>query len=446
MKYTTLIVDDNPKIFHSLRENFADFGVDCLWAENGAGTVLAMSGGRVDVVLLDLSLGAENGLDILARLRKSHPGTPVVMITGFGTLEAAVKAIKLGAYDFLAKPLDFDKLRAVVEQAVAFARPDPGREAAADRDSPDLVSRCPKVLAVSRKAKMLATTDLSVLIGGESGCGKELLADLVHRHSKRAERPFLKVNCSAFPDTLMDNELFGHEKGAFTGADSAHIGLFEQADGGTLLLDEIGDMSLGSQTKLLRVLEDGRVRRLGGREERKVDVRILASTNRDLSALIGERRFREDLFYRLNPAFLLLPPLRDRAGDVPLLLAHFLARHSEGGETRRFSPAAEAILAAYAWPGNVRELKNLVRLCSALATGEVIEASDLPGNVVAASGGGRGDRDEAPSAGAATLGDMEKEMILKTLEETRYNKRRTSQRLGISYKTLFNKMKHHGIQ
>ncbi len=435
-----LIVDDNPKIFSSLSVNFQDFGIACRWAKTQAETLAETARKQPDAVLLDLSLGTENGLEVLEQLRRNYPRLPVVMITGFGTLEAAVRAIKLGAYDFLPKPLDFDKLYNIVHQALCLSQSERASQGQ-DREN-GIVTNSPSLLSVIRKAKLIGKTNLSVLIVGESGSGKELLAELLHSYSARSGETMLKVNCSAFPEQLIDNELFGHEKGAFTGAEYCHEGLFEQADGGTLLLDEIGDLALPSQAKLLRVLEDGKIRRLGGKEDRKVDVRIIAATNRDLPDMIKRRVFREDLFYRLNSAFLYIPPLRERREDIVPLTRHFL-RQAEGGAGKSFTPEAEAALERHDWPGNVRELKNVVELCAVIAAGDAIGPGDLP---VTLNRNANETRRICDQAEPATLNDAEREMIVKTLIETGYNKRKTSQRLGISYKTLYNKIKQHGIE
>ncbi|MCC8179918.1 MAG: sigma-54 dependent transcriptional regulator, partial [Planctomycetes bacterium] len=399
-------------------------------------------------VLLDLSLGAENGLTILEEILPAHPNLPVVMITGYGTLEAAVKAIKLGAYDFLPKPLDFEKLYGVIEQAVEVCKQRSQQDAAGpDSGDGSITTAAPALVSLLHKAKLIGRTGLSVLIVGESGAGKELMAEWIHKNSARATSGMLKVNCSAFPEQLIDNELFGHEKGAFTGAEQEHQGLFEQADRGTLLLDEIGDLPLASQAKLLRVLEDGKIRRLGGKEDRKVDVRIIASTNRDLPEMIERRAFREDLFYRLNSAFIYVPPLRERREDIPLLINRFL-REAEGGAGKRFSPEAEHLLQRHDWPGNVRELKNVVELCAVIAPNEIIRPEDLPGQFSSLPGLASGQTQSGVGKSAVppgTLNEAERDLIIQTLAQTGNNKRKTSQRLGISYKTLYNKMKQHGI-
>ncbi len=430
-----LIVDDNISIFHSLQLNFLDFGFECLWARNEAETMDCFEREGVKAVLLDLSLGKEDGLVILEKIRRLRPAVPVVMITGYGTLETAVKAIKLGAYEFLAKPLDFKKLMDTVEQAIAFsenALPSDG-DPVSDGDESEILTQSIPLLSALRKAEMMARTDMPVLVSGESGCGKELVANFIHAKSLRANKPLVRINCSAFPDSLIDNELFGHEKGAYTGAAAAYPGIFEQADTGTLHLDEIGDMVLSSQAKILRVLEDGIVRRLGGTETRRVDVRIIATTNQNLPELIRQRRFREDLFYRLKAAFIYLPPLRERKGDIGYIAERLIA-----GQGKRFSREAVDALERHSWPGNVRELKNTVRMCAAICSSDVINVSDIPPFA-------SGDEEER-GAGLCSLEALEKDAIQRALQESRFNKRKASQRLGISYKTLYNKIKSYGLE
>ncbi len=432
-----LLVDDNPSIFRSLGLNLQDSGYAVAWARDGAEAMEMARENRPDLVLLDLSLGKEDGIEVLQNILAEYHSLPVVMITGYGTFEAAVKSIKIGAYDFLPKPLDFDHLLGTIDKALGRRRNGEEDEEANDEFlAKRLVTRAQPMLAAYRKAKLLAKTDLPVLITGESGSGKELLVELIHENSTRKQAVLRRINCSAYPETLIDNELFGHEKGAYTGADNTHQGLFEQAHNGTLHLDEIADLALPSQAKLLRVLEDGAVFRLGGRAEIKVDVRVIATTNKNIPEMIEEGTFRKDLFYRLNAVFIYLPPVREHQGDLELLLKHFVNKAAAGGERKWFSPEALKLLHRYPWPGNVRELKNTVNMCVALSSGSVIGVETLPHSIV--------DFCKANPA-PDKIDQAEKDLIMRVLEESHYNKQKASQRLGISRKTLYNKLKGYGL-
>jgi len=380
-----LIVDDEESVRWALRKALerANYRVDL--AMDGPAGLLAAEDPGVDLVLLDVRLPGQDGLDVLGKICKRRPDLPVVMMTAFGTLQVAVEAMKLGAYDYIGKPFDIDEVLLVVEkalQAQALAqevtrlrqdteeRFDPGR----------IVGVSPAMQQIFKAVAKVAGTDLTVLLRGESGTGKELIAKAVHENSRRNARPFVPVNCAAIPRELMESELFGHEKGAFTGAVSARRGRFEQAAGGTVFLDEVGDMDLSLQTKLLRVLQERRIERLGGEGSIPVDVRIVAATNQDLEAAVARRTFREDLFYRLNVVSIHLPPLRDRREDIPALVMHFLDEHAreQEGSRKTFSPEAMELMTTYGWPGNVRELENVVRRACALASTSMILSHHLP--------------------------------------------------------------------
>lgn len=431
MQKTILIVDDNEQIYKSLNLNFRQRDFACRWAKNGQQAIEAVGGGGISAVLLDLSLGAEDGIEVMRSLLAIRPALPVIIITGFGTFDAAVKAIKLGAYDFLPKPLEFGKLYAAVMSSMNIA--DAAGGPSSNRIVP-IVTQSREIQALCKKAHQLANSDIPVLIIGESGTGKELIASLIHYSSPRRDMPFLRINCSAFAESLVDNELFGHERGAFTGAVQPHPGLFEQADSGTLHLDEIGDMSLATQAKILRVIEEAVVRRIGGIRDNKINVRLIASTNKSLEGLIERGLFRQDLYYRLNAVTLRVPPLRERQGDVPILLDHFLKEFSTGETAGSFSEGAVEILSSYSWPGNIRELRNLVKVCALISESDVIDADDLPEYVrlPASSRSGR-------------LNDAERNVIVRTLAESQGNKSLAAERLGISRRTLYNKMERYGI-
>ncbi|MCC8166043.1 MAG: sigma-54 dependent transcriptional regulator [Planctomycetes bacterium] len=474
-----LIVDDNERVFQSLAINFQKNGLTCHWAPDKDAALGAAAANRLSAAIIDLSLGSESGLDVMRELMRLRPALPVVFISGFGTLEAAVAAMKLGAYDFLAKPLDFKQLDQVVRKAIASSRADSaagaeagtaaatgaGAVAASDPAAPaadsqrtaaaaGLVYASPAMDNLLRQAANAAATDIPVLVTGESGTGKELIVDYIHARSRRAAKPLVRVNCSAIVDSLAESELFGHTKGSFTGADDDHAGYFEQADGGTLHLAEIGDMSMAIQAKLLRTLESSFIRLVGGRRERRVDVRVVASTNRNPAALVEQGLFRNDLLYRINALHLDIPPLRDRPEDVPVLIRHFLAVMPEREGKKRFSVEAEKRLLAYAWPGNVRELKNMVKVCALLTPGMIIDVADLPNSVTAAPT----TESAAPStaAGAASgriaagsqsgrLEDVEKVALRNVLAEVGGNRRKAAERLGISVRSLYYKLERYGL-
>jgi two-component system nitrogen regulation response regulator GlnG len=380
-----LVVDDEESVRWALRKALerADYQVG-LAADGPTGLQMAEDPG-VDLMLLDVRLPARDGLVVLREIRKRRPDLPVIMMTAYGTLQVAVEAMKLGAYDYIGKPFDMDEVLLVVEKALEAQAL--VREVARLRQSVEepfdlggIVGGSPAMQQIFKAVGKVAGTDLTVLLRGESGTGKELIARAVHENSRRKGRPFVPVNCAAIPRELLESELFGHEKGAFTGAISARRGRFEQAEGGTIFLDEVGDMDLSLQTKLLRVLQERRIERLGGEGSIPVDVRIVAATNQDLESAVARRAVREDLFYRLNVVTIHLPPLRDRREDIPALVTHFLSVFGQEQRTppKMVSPEAMEALLAFGWPGNVRELENVVKRASALATTSLILPDHLP--------------------------------------------------------------------
>jgi DNA-binding NtrC family response regulator len=431
-----LIIDDKVKVCKSLAQNFEHLGYRTMIATSGREALAAFGAGRIDVVLLDIMLGEESGIDVLKRLRAVDKTVPVIMITAFASVETAVLSLKLGAFDYVKKPLDFDELLMTVEKALEFSKLQAEntnlksrlRELAAT-----IVTGDPLMIALRNKMEKLAITDLPILIGGESGTGKEVFADYIHAASSRSSRPMVKVNCVALPESLLDNELFGHEKGAYTGADAVFKGLFETADGSTLFLDEIGDMPLGIQAKILRTLQNNEIRRLGGGATIKVDVRFIAATNKDLVELTRKNLFREDLYYRLNAAVLSVPSLRERKGDIPLLVEHFL---SEVDGRKELAPEVAARFQAYDWPGNVRELKNVVNYAAAMSLNERIEMEDLPSHFL-----GEGYVVEP----ADIRQEMERDLIVRVLQSTKYNRSKTAEILNMSRKTLYSKMTKYGL-
>ncbi len=436
-----LIIDDKLKLCKSLAQNFDQRGYRTLYATNGADALALFRKHPVDIVLLDIMLGDENGIDVLSQLLAHNAQAPVIMITGHGSIDTAVQSIKLGAFDYVTKPLDFEKLIKLVEHAVTLSNLSEENWHLKKRLlelAPRLVTRNPQVQDLCAKAEKLAATALPILIVGENGAGKEVIADFIHLNSPRSARKMLKINCAAFPESLLDNELFGHEKGAYTGADAAFKGIFERAHASTLFLDEIGDMPLTIQAKILRTLHNHEIRRLGGDRTITVNVRFIAATNKNLAALIENASFRKDLFYRLNTAVLHLPPLRQRKEDIPLLVEHFLAEAARLNDTAvktLTNNVLEGFL-DYDWPGNVRELKNTVNYAAAISSTDRIELEDLPPAFAPTQ-----PRHPAENIRA----EVEKNLILKMLQKTNYNKKKSAELLNMSRKTLYNKLEKYGI-
>ena len=380
-----LVVDDEESVRWALSKALERAGYQVELAADGPSGLVAAQDAGVDLTLLDVRLPGRDGLSILRDIRKRRPDLPVIMMTAYGTLQVAVEAMKQGAYDYIGKPFDMDEVLLVVEKALeaqALAQEVTRlRHTVEERfDLGGIVGGSPAMQHIFKAVGKVAGTDLTVLLRGESGTGKELIARAVHENSRRKGRPFVPVNCAAIPRELLESELFGHEKGAFTGAVAARRGRFEQAEGGTVFLDEVGDMDLSLQTKLLRVLQERRIERLGGEGSLPVDVRIVAATNQDLEGAVARRTFREDLFYRLNVVAIHLPPLRDRREDIPALAAHFLSSFAreQQADPKMLSPETLERMSVYRWPGNVRELENVVKRAAALAPTALILPDHLP--------------------------------------------------------------------
>ncbi len=380
-----LVVDDEDSVRWAVQKALEREGYAVVQAVDGPGGAAAAEAPEVDLVLLDVRLPGMDGLEVLARLRASRPDLLVIMMTAHGTLQVAVEAMKGGAYDYIAKPFDMEELRLLVRKAFearALTREVAQLRAALEGrpDFGNIVGQSPGMQEVAKAVGRVAGTDLTVLIRGESGTGKELIARAIHANSRRHQHALVAVNCAAIPRELLESELFGHEKGAFTGAVAARRGRFEQADGGTLFLDEIGDMDLALQTKILRVLQERQVERLGGERQIPVDVRIIAATNQDLEAAVARRAFREDLFYRLNVVVIHVPPLRDRREDIPPLVDHFLKQFAgeQGGPPKVLSGEALERLIQHRWPGNARELENVVKRACVQAPTALILPEHLP--------------------------------------------------------------------
>jgi len=434
-----LVVDDDPDIRRTLRGVLEDEGHAVAEADNGPRALAALEGRRFDVVLLDVKMPGMDGLQALDMIREQAPRTGVIMVSGESTISTAVQAIKRGAFDFIEKPVDPDQLLGVLRQAAQVTEL---------RESPvthsgelGIVGRSPAIAALIADIKRVAPSNAKVLITGENGSGKDLVAEAIHRLSKRSERLFVKLNCAAIPKDLVESELFGHEKGAFTGAGQRKQGRLERADAGTLFLDEIGDLSSESQAKLLRAIETGEVDRIGATETIRVDVRILSATNKDLATAMDSGEFRRDLYYRLSALPLHVPPLRERRADVALLAEHFLAAFcaSEGRPQKRLTAEASALLEEYRWPGNVRELKNLMERAAILVDGPEVRGEDLAAWLEAGP----------PTADAAGLrGEIERreaEAIRKALEGAGWNVTQAAAGLGIDRTNLHRKMRKYGL-
>jgi two-component system nitrogen regulation response regulator GlnG len=390
-----LVVDDEPSILHFFRRAFPGPDVELLTAQSAGDGLAAVARDRPDVVVLDINLAGESGLETFRKVHELDAKVPVIFITGHGTADTAIEAMRLGAYEYLLKPLELDHLTELVERAFEISRlmrvPATLPEAAETEGPSDaLVGRCPAMQAVYKAIGRVAPQDVTVLIQGESGTGKELVARALYHYSKRAQGPFLAINCAAIPENLLESELFGHEKGAFTGADRRRIGKFEQANGGTLFLDEIGDMTPLTQTKVLRVLQGQEFERVGGNEPIRADVRVVAATHRDLEKMVAAGTFRGDLYYRLNVYTIRLPSLRERGDDLQLLVGHFVRRFGRelGKEVRGLSPEAMELLRRYSWPGNVRELQSVVKQALLETTGPVVLPEFLPAVVRGTDGAG----------------------------------------------------------
>ncbi len=466
-----LVVDDEESVRWALTRALEGAGYQVELAGDGQSGSTAAENPDVDLVLLDVRLPGRDGLAVLGELRKRRPDLPVIMMTAYGTLPVAVEAMKQGAYDYIGKPFDVDEVLLVVGKALeaqALAREvfQLRRQTEERFDLGGIVGGSPAMQQIFKAVARVAGTDLTVLLRGESGTGKELIARAVHENSRRQGRPFVPVNCAAIPRELLESELFGHEKGAFTGAAAARRGRFEQAEGGTVFLDEVGDMHLSLQTKLLRVLQERRIERLGGEGSIPVDVRIVAATNQDLEGAVSLRSFREDLFYRLNVVTIHLPPLRDRREDVPGLVTHFLTAFAREQQVapKVFSPDALELMALYRWPGNVRELENVVKRAAALTPTTLVLSDHLPDAVRTGAG------TEEAAAGThafpldwmraeiARLRDtldghlhahfvacVERPLLALVLRRTGGNQVKAAELLGINRNTLRKRIKELGI-
>lgn len=461
-----LVIDDEPSILHAFRRAFHDPRLELLTAETAAAGEHIVREDHPDVVVLDLNLPDCSGLQCFERIKEIDRRIPVIFITGHGTVESAIEATKHGAYDYLFKPLELSELKTIVEKALRLSEmtktapelnPAIGSDLAGKQA---MVGRCEAMQEIYKAIGRVAAKDITVLIQGESGTGKELVAKALYKHSLRSEGPFRALNCAAIPETLLESELFGHEKGAFTGADRRRIGHFEQANHGTLFLDEVGDMSPMTQSKLLRVLQERTLERVGGCETISVDVRVIAATNHDPEQLVEQGKFRSDLFFRLRDFMIKLPPLRERGDDIPLLVEHFVRRHSAslGKAVTQIDPEAMKILRAAAWPGNVRELESVIKQSLLSTPGSVLLPEYLPPAL-----GGSGKPADAQAFQlqnfiqdqlkqeavtdlySRVISNTERELFTAVLKQTSGNQVQAASILGISRVTLRSKLRGYGI-
>ena len=436
-----LIVDDDRETCRLIAELIADRGRAITEAVSAREALNRIRNERLDLVISDINLNApESGLDILKAMKETHPSGQVVLISAFGTLETAIAAVRAGAFDYISKPFNITEVKATVERALSKGAEPPLPLATADEVPAGMVGRSAGMLTVYKQIAYAADSWAPVLVTGESGTGKELVARAIHRHSRRASRPFVAVNCGALAETLLESELFGHVKGSFTGATTDHKGVFEQAHGGTVFLDEIGDTTAALQVKLLRVLQEAEVRPVGGSRTVPVDARVVAATNVDLEKAVAEHRFRHDLYYRLSVIVIRLPPLRERRADIPLLITQFLrASSARRGRTVTITDGAVEALTAYDWPGNVRELENTIERLVVFSRGE-IEMGDLPPAITAAP-----PIEERLFEGLPTLDELERRYMLHVLESVGGNRSRAAEALGVDRRTLYRMAERFGI-
>jgi len=453
MRSRVLVVDDEPSIRKVLQAHLAREGYAVELAADGGEAIGRLGGEPFDLVISDLKMPGVGGLELLAHVRQHLPGLPLIVITAHGTVDSAVEALKLGAFDYITKPFDLAELRVAVDKALRVERASRRslQEDPAHKGRFDLIGVTPSMQRVYSLVEKVADSPTTVLLVGESGTGKELVARALHSHSGRRDAPFVSVNCGAIPENLFESELFGYEKGAFTGAVTSKPGRFELADGGTLLLDEVGELPRDMQVKLLRALQERKVERVGGIRSTAVDVRVIAATNVDLAAAVSAGRFRDDLYYRLNVIQIRLPPLRERREDIPLLVDHFLARFNErlGKHVVGVDADGMAALMAWGWPGNIRELENVIERGVLLSDAEVLGVDALPGLEGSSSGPPRAA--DPDGVGLKELvrvhtAKLERALILRSLEQESGNVTRAARRLEISRKSLQLKMKEYGLR
>jgi len=451
-KNTILVVDDDKGHRTMLKTLLSGWGYGVTEADDGSIAIQTARDNPFDLVLMDIRMIKVSGLEALSQIKAYNPAIPIIIMTAYSSVETAVEALKKGAYDYLTKPLDFDELRLTMERAMDHTHlKEENRLLRASLgekfDRQNIIGNSRGMIDLFETIAQVAPSEATVLITGESGTGKELIAGAIHYNSERKDGPFVKVNCAALTETLLESELFGHEKGSFTGAHRRKDGQFSLANGGTLLLDEVSEMPLSMQVKLLRVIQEREFTRVGGEEVIRVDVRIIAATNKDLAEEIAAGRFREDLFYRLNVVTLQMPPLRERKDDIPLLAQHFLETFAKKNRKtiKGFTPQAMARLLSYDWPGNMRELMNAVERMVVLSRADYVDEPDLPPGILDQSG----EKAEIPGPqdlpADLPLEEVEKASILKTLQSAGGNKSEAARRLGITRRTLHQKLKKYGV-
>lgn len=436
VKIDILVVDDDISHCTILQALLRGWGYDVALSYGGREAVERVREHVFDLVLCDVRMAEMDGIETLKEIKALNPAIPILIMTAYSSVETAVEALKAGALDYLIKPLDFDSLQDTIEKALAHTRNAGVESPSASAAQLGMIGESPAMQRLLAEIAMVAPSDATVLIHGDSGTGKELVVRAIHASSARSEKPLITLNCAALNESLLESELFGHEKGAFTGADKRREGRFVEADGGTLFLDEIGDISPMMQVRLLRVIQEREVQRVGSNQTISVDVRLIAATHRDLAAEVSAGRFRQDLYYRLNVVTIEMPPLCQRREDIPLLAEHFRQRFAERNHkaVKGFTPQAMDLLIHYAWPGNIRELENAIERAVVLLTGEYISERELPLAIAATLVNVDDDREIQP------LVDVEKEVILAALEKTGGNKTEAARQLGITRKTLLAKL------
>jgi len=451
---TILVVEDEPKMRRVLELNLSEDGYTVLPVPDAEAGLNLLRREKVDLVLTDIKLPGMDGLEFLQAVKRTNAAIPVVVMTAYGTVETAVEAMKAGASDYVLKPFSLEEMKLILHKELEVRRLREEnvslREALGQRyEFKNIVARSPKMQEVLATVERVAPSNSTVLLGGESGVGKDLIARAIHEHSRRGAGPFLKINCTAIPENLLESELFGYEKGAFTGAVSSKPGKFELADKGTIFLDEIGDVPGTIQVKLLRVLQDREFEHLGGTKTLKVDVRVVAATNQDLRAALEEGTFREDLYYRLNVVPINIPPLRERKEDIPYLIDHFVAQFARvsGKPITGITPAAQKLLMDFPWPGNVRELENIIERAVALSTGSVLDAADIRLDLSPAkpSGGDAADATALFPPSGMTLEQFEDEIIKEALRRAHGNKSQAARLLGLSRNALRYRLSKMGV-